>query len=205
MMEITPVTLEGKHVRLEPITLDHAAALWCVGALEEIWHYMPYTIRSEDDMRSLIEAELRKQQAGLTLRFATIARANAQPVGSTSYLNIDRQHRRLEIGGTWITPSWQRSVINTEAKYLQLSHAFETLGCLRVEFKTDSLNVKSRQAIARIGAVEEGTFRNHMLMPDGRRRHSVYFSIVDSEWPTVKARLERLMSSYADAAHNNQG
>jgi N-acetyltransferase len=200
-MEIKPVTLEGKHVRLESMRLEHVAALWRVGAYEEIWRYMPYTIRSEDDMRSFIEAELRKQQAGLTLRFATIAKPSQQPVGSTSYLNIDRQHRRLEIGGTWITPSWQRSAVNTEAKYLQLSHAFETLGCIRVEFKTDSLNIKSRQALARIGAVEEGTFRNHMVMPDGRLRHSVYFSIIDSEWPAVKAHLEQVMSSYGDEGH----
>lgn len=200
-MEITPVTLEGTHVRLEPVRRDHAAALWSIGAYEEIWRYIPYTIRSEEDMRTFIEAELRKQQAGLTMRFVTIATTTAQPVGSTSYLNIDRQHRRLEIGGTWITPSWQRSAVNTEAKYLQLSHAFETLGCIRVEFKTDSLNVKSQQALARIGAVQEGIFRNHMVMPDGRLRHSVYFSIVESEWPAVKAHLERLMTSYGDARH----
>lgn len=200
-MEMKPVTLEGKHVRLEPVRLDHVAALWRAGAYEEIWRYLPYTIRSEDDMRTSIEAELRKQQAGLTFRFATIAKTCAQPVGSTSYLNIDRQHRRLEIGGTWITPSWQRSAVNTEAKYLQLSHAFETLRCIRVEFKTDSLNVKSQRALARIGAIEEGTFRNHMVMPDGRLRHSVYFSIVDSEWPSVKAYLERLMLSYGDKGH----
>lgn len=200
-MEIKPVTLEGKHVRLEPVRLDHFAALWRVGAYEEIWRYMPYTVRSEDDMRIFIEAELRKQQAGSAFRFVTIAKLSEQLVGSTSYLNIDRQHRRLEIGGTWITPSWQRSAVNTEAKFLQLSHAFETLGCIRVEFKTDSLNVKSRQALARIGAVEEGTFRNHMVMPDGRLRHSVYFSIVDREWPSVKAHLERLMSSHGDEGH----
>lgn len=201
MMEIKPVTLEGTHVRLEPVRRDHVAALWGVGAYEEIWRYMPYTIRSEDDMRTFIEAELRKQQAGLTLRFATMVTTSAQPVGSTSYLNIDRQHRRLEIGGTWITPSWQRSAVNTEAKYLQLSHAFETLGCIRVEFKTDSLNVKSQQALARLSAVQEGTLRNHMVMPDGRLRHSVYFSIVESEWPSVKAHLEQLMASYGDVGH----
>jgi RimJ/RimL family protein N-acetyltransferase len=200
-MEIKPVTLEGKHVRLEPVRLDHVAALWRIGAYEEIWRYMPYSVRSEDDMRIFIEAEFRKQQAGFAFRYATIVKPSQQLVGSTSYLNIDRQHRRLEIGGTWITPSWQRSAVNTEAKFLQLSHAFETLGCIRVEFKTDSLNVKSRQALARIGAVEEGTFRNHMVMPDGRLRHSVYFSIVDSEWPSVKAHLERLMSSYGDEGH----
>jgi RimJ/RimL family protein N-acetyltransferase len=197
-MEVMPVTLEGKHVRLEPVRLDHAAALWRIGAYEEIWRYIPYVPCSEDDLRTFIAAELRKQQAGLTLRFVTVARASGEPVGSTSYLNIEPQHRRLEIGGTWITPAWQRSAVNTEAKYLQLCHAFETLGCLRVEFKTDSLNVKSRRALARIGAIEEGTFRNHMVMSDGRIRHSVYFSIVHSEWPAVKARLERLMLSYGD-------
>lgn len=200
-MDIKPVTLEGTHVRLEPVRLDHVAALWRIGAYEEIWRYMPYVMRSKDDMRTYIGAELRKQQAGLALRFVTIAKADEQPVGSTSYLNIDRQHRRLEIGGTWITPSWQRSAVNTEAKYLQLSHAFETLGCIRVEFKTDSLNVKSQQALVRIGAVKEGTFRNHMVMPDGRLRHSVYFSIVDSEWPAVQAHLERLLSSHGDEKH----
>lgn len=198
-MEITPVTLEGKHIRLEPIGLHHAEALWRVSADQEIWCYMPRILRSEDDLRRFIEAELHKQQAGLTLRFVTIDQTSGQPVGSTSYLNIEPPHRRLEIGGTWVTPAWQRSAVNTEAKYLQLSHAFETLGCMRVEFKTDSLNVKSRQALARIGAKEEGTFRNHMVMPDGRLRHSVYFSIIDSEWPSVKAHLERLMASYAEA------
>jgi RimJ/RimL family protein N-acetyltransferase len=198
-MEIKPVTLEGKHVRLEPVRLDQVAALWRVGAYAEIWRYMPVIMRSEDDMRAYMEAEIRKQQAGLVMRFVTIARASEQPVGATSYLNIDRQHRRLEIGGTWLTPSWQRSAVNTEAKYLQLSHAFETLGCIRVEFKTDSLNVKSQQALARIGAVQEGTFRNHMVMPDGRFRHSVYFSIIESEWPSVKAHLQRLISAYGEA------
>ena len=195
-MQIGPVTLEGRHVRLEPVSLAHVPALWRAGADEEIWRYIPYAIRAEDEMQAYVEAEIAKQQAGLTVRFATIAKAIAEPVGSTSYLNIERQHRRLEIGGTWITPAWQRSPINTEAKYLQLRHAFEALGCIRVEFKTDSLNTKSRQALARIGALEEGTFRNHMVMPDGRIRHSVYFSITCEDWPAVKAHLEELMATY---------
>jgi N-acetyltransferase len=195
-MQIGPVTLEGRHVRLEPMSLAHVPALWRVSAYEEIWRYIPYAVHSEDEMRAYVESELAKQQAGLVVRFTTIAKALAKPVGSTSYLNIDRQHRRLEIGGTWITPAWQRSPINTEAKYLQLCHAFETLGCIRVEFKTDSLNTKSRQALARIGAVEEGTFRNHMVMPSGRIRHSVYFSITHEDWPAVKAHLEGLMAAY---------
>ena len=195
-MHIGPVTLEGRHVRLEPVRLAHVPALWRAGAYEEIWRYLPYAVHSEDEMQAYVESELAKQQAGLVVRFITIANAMAEPVGSTSYLNIDRQHRRLEIGGTWITPAWQRSPINTEAKYLQLRHAFETLGCIRVEFKTDSLNTKSRQALTRIGAVEEGTFRNHMVMPSGRIRHSVYFSITSEDWPAVKAHLEERMAAY---------
>jgi RimJ/RimL family protein N-acetyltransferase len=194
-MLVGPVTLEGHHVRLEPVRLAHVPALWRAGAHEAIWHYLPHNLASEMEMRAYIEAELAKQDTGLVVRFATVAKAIAEPVGSTSYLNIDRQHRRVEIGGTWITPAWQRSAINTEAKYLQLRHAFETLGCIRVEFKTDALNTKSRQALTRIGATEEGTFRNHMIMPGGRIRDSVYFSIIHDEWPRVKAHIEGLLSS----------
>jgi RimJ/RimL family protein N-acetyltransferase len=199
-MLIGPVTLDGHQVRLEPVSLAHVPALWRAGAHEEIWRYLPYTMRSEDEMRAYVASELAKQEAGLVVRFATVARAIAQSVGSTSYLNIDRQHRRVEIGGTWITPAWQRSAINTEAKYLQLRHAFETLGCIRVEFKTDSLNTPSRRALARIGATEEGIFRNHMIMPGGRIRHSVYFSITHDEWPRVKAHLEGLLAAYPATA-----
>ena len=126
---------------------------------------------------------------GTVLPFTTIDRKTGRIVGSTSYLAIEPAHKRLEIGGTWITPSHQRSPVNTEAKLLQLSHCFEVLGCNRVEFKTDSRNAKSRAALARIGAVEEGTFRAHMVMPDGALRTSVYFSVIASEWPGVKARL----------------
>jgi RimJ/RimL family protein N-acetyltransferase len=195
-MPIGPIILDGHYVRLEPVSLDHVPALWHAGAPEVIWRYLPYTMRSEDEMRAYVASELAKQEAGLVVRFVTVAKAIAQVVGSTSFLNIDRQHRRVEIGGTWITPAWQRSAINTEAKYLQLRHAFETLGCIRVEFKTDALNIKSRQALARIGATEEGTFRNHMIMPGGRIRHSVYFSITDDEWPRVKAHLEGLLATF---------
>ena len=190
-MQIGPVTLEGQHVRLEPVSLAHVPTLWRVGAYEEIWRYIPYAVHSEDEMRAYVEAELAKQHAGLVVRFTTIAKAIAEPVGSTSYLNIDRQHRRLEIGGTWITPAWQRSPINTEAKYLQLRHAFETLGCIRVELKTDFLNAKSRAAILRLGAQQEGIFRHHMITESGRVRDTVYFSILADEWPAVKDNLER--------------
>jgi N-acetyltransferase len=195
-MLIEPVTLDGQHARLEPMSLAHVPALWHAGAHDEIWRYLPYAMRSEEEMQAYIASELAKQAAGLVVRFVTVAKASAQAIGSTSYLNIDRHHRRVEIGGTWITPAWQRSAMNTEAKYLQLRHAFETLGCIRVEFKTDALNTKSRQALARIGATEEGTFRNHMVMPGGRIRHSVYFSIIHDEWPRVKAHLEELLAAY---------
>jgi RimJ/RimL family protein N-acetyltransferase len=195
-MQIGPITLEGHHVRLEPVSLGHVPALCRAGKPEAIWRYFSYSLCSEEEMRAYIVSELAKQEAGQVVRFVTVARAIDQPVGSTSYLNIDRQHRHLEIGGTWITPAWQRSPIDTEAKYLQLRHAFETLGCIRVEFKTDALNTKSRQALARIGATEEGTFRNHMIMPGGRIRHSVYFSITHDEWPRVRAHLEGLQAAY---------
>jgi RimJ/RimL family protein N-acetyltransferase len=123
------------------------------------------------------------------LPFVTIERASGRVVGSTCYLAIEPAHKRLEIGSTWITPSQQRSPVNTEAKLLQLGHCFETLGCNRVEFKTDSRNAQSRAALARIGAKQEGIFRAHMVMPDGVLRDSVYFSVVAPEWPDVKARL----------------
>jgi N-acetyltransferase len=171
------------------VEVAHLPALWYAGAHEAIWQYLPYAMRSEEEMRAYVASELATQEAGLVVRLVTVARTIAQVVGSTSNLTIDRQHQRVEIGGTWITPAWQRSAINTEAKYLQLWHAFETLGCIRVEFKTDALNTTSRQALARIGATEEGTFRNHMIMPGGRIRHGVYGSVTDNEWPRVKAHL----------------
>jgi RimJ/RimL family protein N-acetyltransferase len=127
------------------------------------------------------------------LPFALIEKSSGRAIGSTRYGNIDRTHYRVEIGWTWVAPAWQRSAVNTEAKYLLLQHAFETLGCIRVELKTDSLNEKSRVAILRIGAREEGTFRNHMITSSGRIRHSVYFSILDSEWPAVKSRLRTML------------
>ena len=128
--------------------------------------------------------------ADLLLPFALIEKSTGRAIGSTRYGNIDRTHHRVEIGWTWVAPTWQRTAVNTEAKYLLLRHAFETLGCIRVELKTDSLNEKSRNAILRIGAREEGTFRNHMITASGRIRHTVYFSVLDSEWPEVKSRLQ---------------
>jgi RimJ/RimL family protein N-acetyltransferase len=145
-------------------------------------------------MHAYIEAALKLQSEGSALPFATVDKASRQAVGSTRFANIDRANRRVEIGWTWIGVRWQRTAVNTEAKYLMLRHAFETLGCIRVEFKTDALNEKSRRALLRIGARQEGVFRKHMLMPDGRVRDSVYFSIIDSEWPEIKTGLENKLS-----------
>lgn len=189
-MKIEPIILEGNHVRLEPVRLDHCDALWKAGSNPSIWTYIPFPMRSVDDMRRRVEGAIAELNRGTALWFATIHRATETPIGCTGFWSVDTYHRRVEIGGTWITPEHQRSATNTEAKLLMLTHCFEVYGCIRVEFKTDSLNSRSRAALARIGATEEGTFRNHMIMPDGRYRHSVYFSITDTEWPTVKARLQ---------------
>lgn len=193
-MWIEPVVLEGRHIRLEPLAPEHAPALWAVSGDFELYRFKPYVLHSEDDLRRFIAKSHQSHVAGGGLTFATIERGSGRPVGSSGYHNADAEHRRVEIGGTWVAPPWQRTPINTEAKYLMLRHAFETLGCLRVEFKTDSLNLKSRTALTRIGAVEEGIFRNHMVMPDGRIRHSAYFSIVAEEWPAVKARLAGMLT-----------
>jgi RimJ/RimL family protein N-acetyltransferase len=192
-MEITPVTLEGRFVRLEPMRLEHAERLGQIGAGRDIFRYFPIALDTPQQIEVYVRHCVAGEKDGTLLTWVTVPRDLGEPVGSTGYLNIDRQHRRLEIGGTWIAPEWQRTACNTEAKLLQLTHAFETLGCNRVEFKTDSLNERSRAALLRIGATEEGTFRNHMVMPDGRLRHSVYFSVIESEWPRVRVRLEALL------------
>jgi N-acetyltransferase len=189
-MNIAPVTLEGKHARLEPLSPGHLEGLCQVGLDEELWRWIPIQVRTAGEMQSYIEKALEEQAAGSSLPFATVERASGRPVGSTRYMNIDRSNRRLEIGSTWIARIWQRTAVNTEAKYLMLRHAFEQLGCIRVELKTDSLNQRSRQAILRLGAREEGILRNHMITSTGRIRHTVYYSIIDSEWPAVKKGLE---------------
>ncbi|HEV2349256.1 MAG TPA: GNAT family protein [Terriglobia bacterium] len=189
-LNVHPLTLEGQHVRLEPLSLAHYAGLSEVGLVEELWRWIPQPVRTLEEMREYIAGALRLQAEGSALPFATVERATGKIIGSTRYMNIDRTNRHMEIGSTWLAPAWQRTAANTEAKFLMLRHAFETLGCLRVELKTDSLNEKSRAAILRIGAKEEGTFRNHMVTSTGRIRHTVYFSIIDSEWPAVKAALE---------------
>jgi len=192
-MVVAPVVLERQHVRLEPLQKSHLAGLAAVGLDPDLWRWIPTPVRTMEEMAAYIETALREQEQGVALPFALMERQTGRLVGSTRFANIDRTHHRVEIGWTWIAREWQRTLINTEAKYLLLNHAFETLGCIRVELKTDSLNERSRAAILRIGAREEGIFRNHMITASGRIRHSVYFSIVDSEWPSVKARLEKML------------
>jgi RimJ/RimL family protein N-acetyltransferase len=195
-MNVEPMILRGKTVRLEPLALEHLAPLTQVGLHPELWRWIPTQTRTADDMRTYIETALDELQRGLSVPFVIVDASTNQVIGSTRYSNIQSFHRRLEIGWTWITPSHQRTAANTEAKFLLLSHAFEVLGAMRVEFKTDALNEKSRNALLRIGAVQEGIFRRHVLMDTGRVRDTVYFSIIDSEWPAVKKslkqRIERL-------------
>jgi RimJ/RimL family protein N-acetyltransferase len=188
----SPLTLEGSFIRLEPIRPDHAELFWEVSKadLEDIFRWIPYSMKTREDFERLIDKAFTEQERAESIVFATVERKSGRTVGSTRFMNIDRANRRVEIGSTWIAPAWQRTPVNTEAKYLMLRHAFEVWGCVRVELKTDALNQKSRNAILRIGAKEEGTLRRHVVTWTGRIRDSVYFSILDDEWPEVKTKLE---------------
>jgi RimJ/RimL family protein N-acetyltransferase len=190
---VTPVTLEGSTVRLEPIRREHAEIFWEIAkdSLDDIFQWIPYRVKTREDFQYLVEKIFEEQERGDSVAFATIERGSGQVIGSTRFMNIDRANRRVEIGSTWIIPARQRTAVNTEAKYLMLRHAFEVWNCFRVELKTDALNQRSRNAILRIGAKEEGTLRRHVLTWTGRVRDSVYFSILDSEWPSVKTTLEQ--------------
>jgi RimJ/RimL family protein N-acetyltransferase len=184
------ITLTGRHVRLEPIGPQHAADLYAVGGHESIWRYLPRpAFENEADAGDWIEMCIQRNLAGERLQFAVINRATGRAIGSTGYLDIDRPNRALEIGMTWYGVEYQRTAVNTECKYLLLRHAFDDLGALRVCLKTDSRNERSQRAIERIGAQREGTLRNHRITWDGANRHSVYFSIIESEWPSVCGEL----------------
>jgi RimJ/RimL family protein N-acetyltransferase len=161
-------------------------------------------VRTPEDMRSYMESALKLQREGTTLPFVTIERSSGRVVGSTRFGNYDAENRRIEIGWTWIARPWQRTTINTEAKYLMLSHAFERLRCVRVELKTDVLNTPSRKAMLRIGAKEEGILRKHALVWNGRYRDSIYYSILDEEWPGVKLQLQRMMIRRPEPASSSQ-
>ena len=191
-MNLEPVTLEGRVVRLEPLGLQHLDALAAVGLDPSLWALTTTQIASRDDMRAYIETALAEQRANTALPFATVDRASGTVVGSTRFANVVHEHARAEIGWTWIAPRWQRTGVNTDAKTLMLRHAFEVMGCRRVELKTNVLNMRSRNAMLRIGCTQEGIFRKHMINADGSARDSVYFSVTDDEWPRVRAHLEGL-------------
>lgn len=191
------IVLDGAVVRLEPLAPGHVPALCDVGLDAELWRWTLAQVRSPEDMRRYVERALAHREQGTGYPFVTIERARDRVIGSTRYHAIEPAHRRLEIGYTFVARAWQRTAVNTEAKYLMLRHAFEALGMHRVEFKTDVLNRKSRDALLRIGAVEEGVLRGHSITEGGRIRDTLYFSILAPEWPAAKARLERNLSATA--------
>lgn len=194
-MEVKPVVLNGKYVLLEPMTEGHTSALAEIGVGQPFWNFMLYgDMNTMDDMRKWVLDILSRAEQGTDLPFVAIHLASGRVAGATRYLNIVPKDRGLEIGGTWYGPDFQRTPVNTECKYLLLRHAFETLGCIRVQLKTDLRNERSQQAIERIGAVKEGVLRNHMILPDGHYRYSVFYSILDTEWNGVKKRLEEMLN-----------
>lgn len=188
--EIETVILDGNFIRLEPLSGNHLDALCRVGLNEEIWRLSPTTINTREDMSRYIENALDEQVKGVSLPFATVEKKTSEVVGSTRFGKIDPKNRRAEIGWTWIGKSWQRTFVNTEAKFLMLRYAFEVWNCIRVELKTDVLNEKSRRAIERLGAKQEGILRKHIITDSGRFRDTVYYSILDDEWGVVKTNLE---------------
>jgi len=190
---IQPVVLEGRIVRLEPLRRDHLDGLAEVAFDPTLWQFTLARPVDRGGLEAWLETALANAQAGTEMPFATVDQASGRPIGSTRYLAIVPEHRRFEIGWTWLATTAQRTGANREAKLLQLTHGFEQLAANRIEFKTDSLNERSRAALLGIGAQFEGVFRNHMVMPDGRLRHSAYYGVTREDWPSVRARLNELL------------
>ncbi|MGG0860501.1 GNAT family N-acetyltransferase [Bacillus pumilus] len=193
IMEITPVVLIGDRVKIQPMEDYHVQELFDAGNNPDIWAHMPMRVQSIEDMKSLVNGALQAREQGSEFPFVIFDKNSGKIVGSTRFLNISIPNRNLEIGWTWLSPTVWRTRINTECKYLLLKHCFETLGTIRVQLKTDSRNVRSQQAIERLGLVKEGVLRNHMVMPDGYLRDSVYYSVIDQEWVLVKDKLESML------------
>lgn len=191
---VSPVTLQGQYVRLEPLNEIHIPGLIEIGKGQDFWNFMLYgRMETEKDMRNWVLDIMSRADKGTDQPFAVIHLASGRVAGATRYLNIVPNDRGLEVGGTWYGLDFQRTVVNTECKYLLFTHAFEVLKCIRLQIKTDLRNVRSQKAIERIGAKKEGILRNHMILPDGRYRDSVFYSVIDSEWPDVKKRLEEML------------
>jgi N-acetyltransferase len=205
-MEIEPIALLGHVVRLEPLSVSHVSDLAAAGSDPSIWRLMPYPpVTDEATMGNWVRTALDNQSKGTDLPFAVIHLASGRAIGSTRYLDIQRRNRGLEIGGTWYGVAYQRTAVNTECKYLLLRHAFETLGCIRVQLKTDLRNERSQRAIERVGGVREAVLRKHVIMPNGYQRWTVLYSIIDDEWPAVKGQLEALMQSRAPTNLGKEG
>ena len=188
-MTVTP-TLHGVRIRLEPMTLEHLARLEAVAFDDRIWRYMTTWVKNRDDLRRWVESALQQEAAGTTLPWVTVLKSENLVIGSTRFLDFDRVHKITELGSTWLTPEFHGSGLNGETKLLQLRFAFEELKLNRVALKTHHENLQSQAAMRKIGAIEEGTFRNHYVMPDGSARHSVWFSIIREDWPRVRSLLE---------------
>ena len=188
-MEVEPITLDGKRIKIETMRSDHLDALAAAGGFAELWRWTTTRADTRELMETYMNTALRDAEAGVSLPFVTVDKASARIIGSTRFGNIDPHNRRAEIGWTWITPEFQRTHVNSEAKYLMLRHAFEVWNCIRVELKTDVLNSKSRNAMLRMGATEEGVLRQHQIMYDGRYRDTIYYSVLDREWPEVREKL----------------
>ncbi len=197
LLMIQPPRLDGHHIVLVPLSLDHIDDLALVGLDDDLWQWIPQGVRSRDDLRAYVESALAAAERGEAMPFAVIDRATGRAIGSTRYGNIDLDNRRVEIGWTWLGREWHRTGANTEMKYLLLRYAFDALECNRVELKTDALNARSRAAISRIGAKEEGTLRRHIVTSSGRVRDTVYYSIIREEWEEARVRLESMMESGA--------
>jgi len=195
MMNIEPIVLEGVQIRLVPLTLAHHSDLCKIGLDECLWRYTTIRVQTPDEMRHYIETALQEQAAGTALPFTIIEKSSGKVIGTTRYHSINKMHRHLEIGFTWIAVEWQRTPVNTEAKYLLLKEAFEQYGCIRVQFKADSSNEPSRRALLRIGATQEGILRNYAISSHKGARDMALFSILDSEWAVVKANLEKKLES----------
>lgn len=190
-------TLIGQTIELRPLTEIDGPALLSAAADGQLWNMNMTVIPGPETVDQYIEKAIEGQRSGSVMPFVIVRRDTHEPLGSTRFWKIDRANRKLEIGHTWLAQSAQRSSVNTEAKYLLLCHAFEVLKTVRVQFTTDELNEKSRAAILRIGAIQEGIVRHERIMPDGRKRNSVRFSIIDTEWPAVKLALEQKLAGYA--------
>ncbi|WP_176299941.1 GNAT family N-acetyltransferase [Burkholderia vietnamiensis] len=188
-------TLTGEHIVLRPLAASDRQALLDAAADGELWNLKVTVVPDERTVDAYLDTALQGRAAGTVMPFAIVERASGRVIGSTRFWKIDRNNRKLEIGHTWLSASAQRTRANTEAKWLLLAYAFDTLQCVRMQFTTDELNEKSRAAILRLGAKQEGIVRHERIMPDGRKRNSVRFSIIDDEWPAIRDRLKAKLAT----------